>query len=76
MCSTEFVFLLCIHIIVDLCQNSCESIAVKLGMMPDTTKLYSMVPVWMILTFIQGHRVTGKVVNLQGATQMFMMIDM
>ena len=30
-------------------------ISFKLGMMMGTSKLYSLMPVWMTLTFIQGH---------------------
>ena len=30
-------------------------ISFKLGMMIETTKLYIMILVWVILTFIQGH---------------------
>ena len=41
-----------------MCQDSCELICVKLGMMPNTTKLYSLISVWMPLMFIQGQRVT------------------
>ena len=38
------------------CQDTCESVCFKLGMMLDTTKLYSLIPVWMTLVFTQGHR--------------------
>ena len=39
-----------------LCQDTCELICFKLGMMQDTTKLYKLIPVWMTLMFTQGHR--------------------
>ena len=32
----------------------------KLGMMLNMTKLYTLTPVWMTLTFTQGHRIMGK----------------
>ena len=41
--------------------------------MLDTTKVYKLIPVWMTLMFVQGHRVTGKL--LHQATEMFMMVD-
>ena len=37
-----------------------EWICFKPGMVLYTTKLYSKIPVWMILMFTQGYRVTGK----------------
>ena len=47
-----------------------------------TTKLYSLISVWMTLIFIQGHGVTGKLelvqpfcFKLYEATQIFLMID-
>ena len=44
---------------------------VKLGML-DMAKLYSMIPVWMALTFL---KVTGCVWKLLEVTQMFVMVD-
>ena len=41
-------------------QDSCELICFKLCMILDTTKLHSLIPIWMTLMFIQDHRVTGK----------------
>ena len=38
-----------------------EWICFKLGVMLDKTNVYSNIPVWMTLTFTQGHRLTGKV---------------
>ena len=43
-----------------MCQDTFEPICFKLGMMLNTTKLYILIPVWMTLMFIQGHRVTGN----------------
>ena len=37
----------------------------KLGMMLDMTKLYSIIPVWVTLTFSKGHRVTEKLELVQ-----------
>ena len=34
-----------------LCQDICELICFKLGMMLDITKLYIMIPVWMTVMF-------------------------
>ena len=42
-------------------QDTCEPICFKLGMVLNTTKLYSLIPIWMTLMFTQGHRGTGKV---------------
>ena len=44
-----------------ICQDTYEPIFFfKLGMMLDTAKLYSLIPVRMTLMFTQGHRVAGK----------------
>ena len=43
-----------------MCQDTSEPTCFKLGMMLDTPKLNSLIPVWMTLMFTQGHRVTGK----------------
>ena len=43
-----------------LCLDTCEQICFKLGMMLDTTRLYSFIPAWMTLMFTQGHRFTRK----------------
>ena len=63
-----------------LCQDTCEPIHFKLGMMLKTTKLNSLIPVWMSFMFTEGHWVTGKLelvqsfcCKLQEATQMFIM---
>ena len=39
-----------------------KTISFKLGRIPDITKLYSSIIVWVTLTFTQGHRVTRKLV--------------
>ena len=39
------------------CQDTHERICFKLCMMLDTTKLYSLIPVWMAFMFTQGHTV-------------------
>ena len=44
-----------------MCQDTCELICFKLGMILNTTKLNSLIPVWMTLMFTQGHGVTGQV---------------
>ena len=43
-----------------LCWDTCEPICFELSAMLDTTKIYSLIPVWMTLMSTQGHRVTGK----------------
>ena len=45
---------------VVLCQDTCETICFKLGMMLEITTLYSLIPFCVTLVFTQGHRVTGK----------------
>ena len=52
-----------LYIIV--CQGTCELICFKLGMMLKTTKLYSVIPGWMLLVFAQGHRISGKLEFVQ-----------
>ena len=42
------------------CQETYGPICLKLGMLLDTTKLCTLIPVWMTLVFTQGHRVTGN----------------
>ena len=74
----------CIKYTIDavLCRNTCEPICFKVGVMPDSTRLYSLILVLITLMFTQGHRVAGKlelvkssVVKLNEANQMFMMVD-
>ena len=67
---------------ITMCQDTCELIHVKLGMMLNTSRLYSLIQVWMILMLTQGLRAMGKValsshcvVKLHVVTQMFMMAD-
>ena len=43
-----------------MCQDTCELICFKLGMVLNTAKLYSLILVWIDLMFTPGHRVTGK----------------
>ena len=43
-----------------LCLDSLELISFKTGMVLDTTKLYSIIPVLMTLTFTQDSRYTEK----------------
>ena len=38
-----------------MCLDTCEPTCFKLAMMLNTTTLYSLIPVWMTLMFIQGH---------------------
>ena len=46
---------------IAMCQDTCEAICFKFGMMLDTTKLDSFqIPVWMTLMFTHGHRVMEK----------------
>ena len=42
-----------------------ESISFTLDDAADITKLYSMIPVWMTSTFIQGHRATIELEGVQ-----------
>ena len=65
-----------------LFQDTCELIHFKFGMMLNTTKLYSLLPVCMTFLFTQGHRVMVKLEFVQSfscrlheTTQMFMMVD-
>ena len=44
----------------DMCQDTCEPICFKFGLMLYATKLYSFIPVCMTLMFTQGYRVMGK----------------
>ena len=46
-------------------QDAWKAICFKLGMKLNMTKLYSLIPVWMTLMFIQGHSITGKVELVQ-----------
>ena len=39
-----------------MCQGNCEPVYFKLGMMLNTSKLYSLISFWMTLMFAQGHR--------------------
>ena len=39
-------------------QDTCEPISFKLGMTLNTTKLYSLIPVWMTFMFTPGYRIT------------------
>ena len=48
-----------------MCQDTCEPICFKLGIMLNTTKHYSLIPVLMTLMFTQGHRITGKLELVQ-----------
>ena len=45
---------------IALCRYTCEPIRFKLGMMLDTTKLFSWIPLRMTLIFNQDHRVARK----------------
>ena len=53
------------YIYMGVCQDTCELIWFKHGMMLDRTKVCSMIPVLMILKFTQGHRVMGKLELVQ-----------
>ena len=48
-----------------MCEDTWEAICFKVGMMLNTTKHYSLIPVGMILMFFQSHRVTGKLELVQ-----------
>ena len=48
-----------------LCFDAYEPISFKLGMMIDMTSLYCLIPVWIILTLIQGHWLMRKVEHMQ-----------
>ena len=39
-----------------MCQNNCETICFKLGMMVNTTKIYSLISLRMTLVFTEGYR--------------------
>ena len=44
-----------------------EPISFKLGVMIDTSELYLLIPVFMILTLTQGHQVAGKLELVQSS---------
>ena len=48
-----------------MCQDTCIQMCVKLGMILNSTKFYSLIPEWMTLMCTQGHRVTGKLELVQ-----------
>ena len=48
-----------------LCRDTCEVICLKLNMMLNMTKLYSLISVWMTLMFTLGHSLVGKVGRVQ-----------
>ena len=48
-----------------MCQDTCEPICFRLGVVLNTTKLYHLIPVWMTLMVTQGHRLTGRVEFVQ-----------
>ena len=47
--------------VIGLPSDTYESICFKLNRLLDTTEVYSIIPVWMILTSTQGHRYQGNV---------------
>ena len=57
LCSSDFVKYM-FNIV--MCQDICEPICFKLGMMLNTIELYSLIPHWMTLMFTQGHREAGS----------------
>ena len=48
-----------------MCQDTCERIYFKLGLILDTAKLYSLILVWKTVMFTEGHRVRRKVELVQ-----------
>ena len=48
-----------------MCEDTYEWICFKLVVMLNSTKLYSLIPVWMTMIFTQGHRVMGKLEHVQ-----------
>ena len=48
-----------------MCPDTCEPICFKLGMMLNTTKRYSLIPVWMASIFTQDHSVMRKLELVQ-----------
>ena len=51
-------FIKCTFNIV-MCRDTYESICLKICVIQSTTKLYSLIPVWMTLMLTQGSRFTG-----------------
>ena len=47
-----------------MCLDTSEPICFKLNVI-NTTKFYSLIPVWMTLMFTQGHRIMGKLELVQ-----------
>ena len=43
-----------------VCQDTCEPICFKLGVMLNTTEVCSLILVWIIVSFSQSHWVMGK----------------
>ena len=61
-----------------VCQDICELICFKLGMMLNATQLYSLIPVLMTPVHLgtQGYRVAShSVVKLHEIAQMYMMAE-
>ena len=51
--------------IIVMYQDTCEPVCFKLGVMLNTTKFYSLIPLLMTLMFTQGHRDRGKLELVQ-----------
>ena len=56
-----------IDVNIILCLDTCEAICFKVGMMLNTTEVYSLIQLWMTVMFTQGHKVTGKLEFVQSS---------
>ena len=58
----EFCWCDCVRYMINVvfCLDTWKPICFKFSMRLDTAKLYSLLPVWMILMFSQSYRVAGK----------------
>ena len=63
--SWEIALLAWFYKIYFLYRPVCEPICLKLGMRLHTTKLYSLIPVWLNVMLTQDHRLLGKLELVQ-----------
>ena len=67
-CLGAFCFYFCtqLSLYIALCSDTYELISFELGVMIDTLKPHCLVPVWMTLTFTQGHRIMRQLKHGMG----------
>ena len=59
--STYIIIFIKYALNIDLCPDTYKLICVKLGRILGTTKFCSLILVWVMLMFTQGHCVMGKI---------------